>query len=426
MRLLVCLWIVWPILCTCVQGDHRGNGPHEEGGDGKDRGHGDLAESQLFLGPRESGSRKLYNENVNFAFRLYRHIISRPDFQSKNVFFSPLSVSLALAALSLGARGQTHEQLFRGLGFNETEITAEEVNEAFHQILLELNNKTDVDLSVGSALFMHDTFKPHPEFLDNLKRYYLSEGFTADFTKTSDTTDLINNYVKDKTHGKISRLVEGLDPSEVMYLTSYMYFKGKWEVPFDPEDTKEGFFHVNTTHKVPVQMMRNSNRFYVYQDADVNTNVLQLHYTDFVSMMLILPEHGLEALEKVFSRTLVGKWRRSVRKMDCDVYVPKFSMETLYDLKDVLIGMGISDIFGPGADLTGVADGPPVVSKVVQKAHFHVHESGSAAATGAQGGAGSGRVPVTLRYDRPFKIIVSNHKTKSILFMGKFVNPSEK
>ncbi|KAJ8380697.1 hypothetical protein SKAU_G00014750 [Synaphobranchus kaupii] len=70
-------------------------------------------------------------ENLNFAFHLHKHISALPDSQSKNVFFSPLSVSVALAALSLGARGKTHQQLFEGLGFNGTDITAEEVNQAF-------------------------------------------------------------------------------------------------------------------------------------------------------------------------------------------------------------------------------------------------------------------------------------------------------
>ncbi|KPP58277.1 hypothetical protein Z043_123913, partial [Scleropages formosus] len=300
--------------------------------------------------------------NAEFALHLYKCIVSQPDSQWKNVLFSPLSVSLALAALSLGAKGETHRQLFSGLSFNETEITVEEVNEAFHQILLDLSQKTDVDLSVGSALFMNDTFQPQPEFLESMKRYYHSEAFTADFTKTTGTTDLINKYVNDKTDGKINKLIQNLDPNTVMYLISYMYFKGKWEIPFDPEDTQESFFHVNKTHKVPVQMMKNSGSFLVYHDKKESTHVLQLYYNESVSMMLILPEHGLKALEKVLSGDLLSKWRRSLKKKECDVYIPKFSIEASYDLKDILTGMGITDIFSAGADFTGISDSPLVVS----------------------------------------------------------------
>ncbi|MFT7813566.1 alpha-1-antitrypsin-like [Arapaima gigas] len=391
MRILLCLCVVLLAICTSVQGDHHEGGHREKGHHGKEKKHQHGHHSGHHHGTghqhhewHEHGKLRLYNENAEFAFSLYKQITSQPDSQSKNVFFSPLSVSLALAALSLGARGQTHEQLFRGLGFNVSEITAEEVNEAFHQILLELNNKTDVELLVGSALFMHDTFKPHPEFLDSLKRYYLSEGFTADFTKTSDTTDLINSYVKDKTHGKISKLVEDLDPRTIMYLISYMYFKGKWEIPFDPKNTKQSVFHVNKTHTVPVQMMKNSDTFYVYHDKEVSAHVLQLRYNESVSMMLILPEHDLETLEKVFTRDHLKKWYRSVRKRWCDVYVPKFSIEASYDLEHILTAMGITDIFTAGADFSGIADSPLSVSEVVHKATLDVDESGStaAAATG--------------------------------------------
>ncbi|KAL4593223.1 alpha-1-antitrypsin-like [Arapaima gigas] len=230
MKLLLCLCIVLLVLCTSLQGNRQKEGEDKEHGRGQKSGHEQGRghdQGHHHHGRQKNGSLDIFMENVDFAFRLYKQIVLLPESQRVNVFFSPLSVSLALATLSLGARGQTHTQLLRGLGFNETEITAEEVNEAFHQILLELNNKTDVDLSVGSALFMHNTFKPHPEFLGNMKRYYLSEGFTANFSKTADTIELINSYVKNKTHGKIPRLVQDLDPRTIMYLISYMYFKGK-------------------------------------------------------------------------------------------------------------------------------------------------------------------------------------------------------
>ncbi|XP_018615539.2 alpha-1-antitrypsin-like [Scleropages formosus] len=450
MRLLFSLCIILLVLCISVLSDHHGHGDgqNKKGQHGKEHGkkdehkdghkherhhghhghHGHHRDRHHHHEKHENGSLRLYKENGEFAFSLYKQIASKSDSQSKNIFFSPLSVSLALAALSLGTRGKTHQQLFSGLGFNETEITVEEVNEAFHQILLDLSKKADVDLSVGSALFMHNTFKPQPEFLENMKRYYHSEGFTADFTKTTDTTDLINKYVKDKTHGKISKLVKDLDPSTVMYLISYMYFKGKWEIPFDPEKTQGSIFHVNKTHKVPVQMMAKSDSFFVYHDKEISAHVLQLRYNGSVSMMLILPEHGLEAFEKVFSRAHMKKWYRHVKETHCEVYIPKFSIETSYDLKDILTGMGITDIFSAGADFTGISDSPLVVSKVVQKATLDVDESGSTAtaATGVEVMLMSVRFPLILRFDRPFMMIIGHHETRSLLFMGKIVNPTGK
>ncbi|KAJ8262917.1 hypothetical protein COCON_G00153740 [Conger conger] len=259
-------------------------------------------------------SLKIFQENLDFAFRLYKHISAQPDSQSKNVFFSPLSVSVALAALSVGARGKTHLQLFEGLGFNSTEVTTEEVNQAFQHIHHNLNEKTDVDLSLGNALFIGRDFKPRPEFLESMKRYYESEGFSTDFSKPEEAKEQINKYVNEKTKGKISDLVQDVDPLTVMYIINYIYFKGKWEIPFDPKATKEHDFHVDDKTTVSVPMMYEEGGFYIYHDEDISTHVLQLHYNESVSMMLVLPEKGLQGLEEVVCKNHLRKWIRSVEK----------------------------------------------------------------------------------------------------------------
>lgn len=165
--------------------------------------------------------------NREFAFSLYRSLAANPDSQGKNIFFSPVSVSVALAALSVGARGETHQQLFRGLAFNDTLLSQTDVDGAF-QSLFEKTRKTSNEVtSEGTAVFMDNHFKPQPEFLDTLKRVYFADGFNVDFTKSSESADAINKYVEQKTRGKIDKLVENLDPTTVMYLISYIYFKGK-------------------------------------------------------------------------------------------------------------------------------------------------------------------------------------------------------
>lgn len=135
-------------------------------------------------------------------------------------------MSVALAALTLGARGETYDALFDGLALNDSDITEEGVHEGFRDILQNLNEQKEIDLKAGSALFMSDAFKPKDEFLDDLKTFYLSDGFKTDFTKTGEAAKVINDYVSNKTNGKISNLVDQVDPATVMYLVSYIYFKG--------------------------------------------------------------------------------------------------------------------------------------------------------------------------------------------------------
>ncbi|KAJ8380731.1 hypothetical protein SKAU_G00015090 [Synaphobranchus kaupii] len=230
-----------------------------------------------------NGSLRIYQENLDFAFRLYKHISALPDSQSKNIIFSPLSVSVALAALSLGARGKTHQQLFEGLGFNGTDITAEEVNQAFQHIQQDLNEKTDLDLSLGNALFIGQNAKLRPEFLESMKRYYQSEGFSTNFSNIEEAKQQINKYVEEKTKGKITNLVQEVDPLTVMYLINYIYFKGKWEMPFHPESTLEMPFFVNNTTTVTVPMMKENKKISVYYDAEIATHILQLHYNESVN-----------------------------------------------------------------------------------------------------------------------------------------------
>lgn len=230
MRLLLGFCIALVVLHFPVQGDHHGDhGAHGKGHGGHSHEKGHKHEHGHHHHEKHvNGSLRIYRQNGGFAFELYKHMTAQPDLQSENVFFSPLSLSLALAALSVGAQGETHRQLFDGLGFNETDITPEEVNSAFHDILMNLNQKKATDLSVGSAVFLDDNFKPRPEFLEALKRFYHSEGFTTDFTKSNEARQAVNNYVKEKTHGKITELVDSVEPSTLMILISYVYFKGKW------------------------------------------------------------------------------------------------------------------------------------------------------------------------------------------------------
>lgn len=164
--------------------------------------------------------------NSLFAFRLYRQLVSLPEYQSDNVFFSPLSLSVALAAVSVGARGDTYEALYDGLGFNSTNLSEEEVDQGFQDILQNLNKEEKVDLRAGSALFVSNSFTPKTDFLDGMKTYFLSACFTTDFTNRAEAAKSINDYVKKETKGKITNFVDQLDPSTLMYLVSFIYFRG--------------------------------------------------------------------------------------------------------------------------------------------------------------------------------------------------------
>ncbi|TMS03361.1 Alpha-1-antitrypsin-like protein [Larimichthys crocea] len=142
----------------------------------------------------------------------------------------------------------------------------------------------------AAAVFVDDNFKPRPEFLETLKQSYFADGFTVDFANAADSANTINEYVKGKTNGKIEELVKDPDPMTVMYLISYIYYKGKWATPFEPELTKEDTFTVDENTKVQVQMMNKEKRFDIYYDQAINTSVLHLPFNSSYSMLLMLPD----------------------------------------------------------------------------------------------------------------------------------------
>ncbi|XP_030004021.1 alpha-1-antitrypsin-like protein CM55-MS [Sphaeramia orbicularis] len=413
LRAVGVLWILSALVCV-------GRGHHHEG-----HGSSDQTDQHTTVPSSTNTVSLVKSANKDFALRLYTNLANHADSQGKNIFFSPVSVSVALAALSVGARGETHEQLFTGLGFNSSLLTQTDVDQAFHSLLN--NNGSQEDASQGTAVFVDDQFKTQPEFLDVLKQSYFADGFTVDFNQSTESANTINRYVEEKTHGKIDKMVESLDEDTVMYLLSYIYYKGKWASQFDPQLTKEDEFTVNENTKVSVQMMNKEDGFDTSYDREINTNVLHLHFTNSYSMLLLLPD-DMATLERVISPSHVHKWLNERFSQEINIFIPKFSIKTSYSLKDVLRQMGMTDMFSHQADLSGISERQKLfVSEVVHQASLDIDEVGgsAAAATGAVFHFLSypPYIPV-LKFDRPFMVLIIERNTADILFMGKITNPT--
>ena len=167
----------------------------------------------------------LASSNTDFAFSLYKQLaLENP---SKNVIFSPLSVSIALAFLSLGARGSTLTEILEGLKFNLTEIQEKEIHQGFQHLLQTLNKPSNqLQLSVGNAMFVQEELKLLDQFIEDARALFSSEAFSTNFRDTEAAKSLINEYVKNKTLGKIEELFKFLSPKTVLVLVNYIYFKG--------------------------------------------------------------------------------------------------------------------------------------------------------------------------------------------------------
>lgn len=166
------------------------------------------------------------SSNANFAFRLYQRLVSKTP--SQNIFFSPVSVSASLAMLSLGARSATKTQILQSMGFNLTHTPEPAIQQGFQHLVHSLNAPSkDLDLRMGSVLFIKKELQLQTHFLDNVKRLYESEVFSTDFSNTSTARERINSYVEKETKGKVVDLIQDLEPQTAMVLVNYIFFKGK-------------------------------------------------------------------------------------------------------------------------------------------------------------------------------------------------------
>ncbi|XP_015267757.1 PREDICTED: serpin A3-6-like [Gekko japonicus] len=133
----------------------------------------------------------------DFAFRLYNHVASDPA--SKNIFFSPLSISIAFSMLALGAKSETQSQVYKGLAFNLSETEEEEIHRGF-QLLIPIRNDPNntAQVKIGSSFFIQESLKLLPKFLEDVATLYNAEGFTTSFENATVAEKQINNYVADK------------------------------------------------------------------------------------------------------------------------------------------------------------------------------------------------------------------------------------
>ncbi|KFO74899.1 Alpha-1-antichymotrypsin, partial [Cuculus canorus] len=364
---------------------------------------------------------------ADFVFRFYKQAISKEA--DKNVFFSPMSISTAFAMLAVGAKTTTLSQIVEGLGFNSLpETRVHDIHESFHKVLAVLNcTAVNITLNIGNALFTGTGYELQETFLQNTKQFYDAEFMSSNFHNPEEAKNQINTYVEEKTKGKIPELIAHLDPSTVLVLVNYIYFKAAWQKSFDPLRTYEDDFFVNTNAPVRVNMMQCDSSYYSYYDEDLSCEVVEVPYQGTARALFILPDDGkMKQVEDALSKETICKWDNRLDTRRLNLRLPKISISGSYNVKNLLQEMGITEVFSSNADLSGVtSSGNLQVSQAIHKALLEVDEAGTEAA-----GATAlilTRVlhpSVTIKFNRPFIILISDKATGTILFMGKIVDPT--
>ncbi|XP_061569930.1 leukocyte elastase inhibitor-like isoform X2 [Cololabis saira] len=375
----------------------------------------------------------LTKANAIFSLDLLRKLSE--DDNSANIFFSPFSISSALAMVMLGARGNTAMQMSECLNTRECQ---DDVHALFNQLLSGLNKSGgSFELSVANRLYGEQSFQFLQEFLTETRKHYDAELESVDFiTSHQEARIRINNWVEKQTQGKIRDVVaEGvLNEMSRLVLVNAIYFKGTWNEPFLPYKTYDTDFKLNKNEKKKVKMMTQETHVPFAFIPEVNCQILEMPYKGKeLSMLIFLPKDieddttGLEKLEKQLTYEKFMEWTGELTVTQVNVSLPRFKLEETYDLNRVLTSMGMEDAFDEGkSDLSGMSGNKDLVlSKVTHKAFVEVNEEGTEAAA-ATSSFITLKCATMMPYfyaDQPFLFFIRHNATMSVLFAGRFCCP---
>lgn len=378
-------------------------------------------------GSSQQGIKEVVNANNKFAFDLYSQLNKSED---GNIFYSPYSISAALAMTYEGARGQTAEEIKSVFHFPESNI----LRPNFAVIYNEINKKDKpYKLSTGNALWVQQNYKFLEEYLSTVEKYYGGKAANLDFAgETEKSRQTINTFIEQQTANRIKDLIpQGiLDAATKLVLTNAIYFKGTWVWEFDKADTREQDFKISPTNIVKTPMMHMDIEKAKFNYADVgDLQILELPYKgDEISMLVLLPTGHLDTIEPNLTIEKLNEWKNEMKEEKLDaISLPKFEFDTKYFMKETLSAMGMPTAFG-NADFSGMTGTRSLfIDQVIHQAFVKVDEEGTEAAGATAVGMNESAVMQrkVFNADHPFVFVIQEKNTGNILFLGRVVDPTK-
>lgn len=401
------------------------------------RSNGQVLESELQRetpDASETALETLVRGNTAFAIDWYQALA---DSSEENLLVSPYSVSIALAMVWAGARGETKRQIKNALQYR---LKQTQLHPAFNALdrRLEKANESEKDtdvtpfqLSIANAIWGQMEFPFRESYLDTLARNYGASVHTLDFSATPDRARTqINEWVNDQTNGTIEQLFgKGtITAATRLVLTNAVYFKANWKHTFSPETTEDGQFTALDGSTSMVPMMSEINQFPVAETD--GHRLIELPYVgDTVGMIVILPKKGeFEAFERSLTPDRLHTLTQRLEPTSTALTLPRFSYESEFNLNRTLSALGMKHAFDRSkADFSGMVEsgaGSLSISDVVHKTHILVDEKGTeaAAATGVAMPVSAPAREFELTIDRPFLYAIRERTTGTILFLGRVVD----
>ncbi|NLL89776.1 MAG: serpin family protein [Dehalococcoidales bacterium] len=377
---------------------------------------------------------ELVKGNNEFAFDLYRQLAATKE---GNFFYSPYSISLALAMTYAGANGQTEEQMAETLKFL---LENEELHKAFNKLSIELNSRNEVpenseaqgfELNIVNATWGQRGFEFMQAFLDVLAENYDAGIRLLDYEKEPEACrKVINDWVYEQTNGKIEDLIPEGAISEItrLVLTNAIYFNAAWLHQFNEDYTYNDTFYLPDGTTVSVPMMHQTDKF-SYINGDDYTAIELLYDIHNMSMVIIMPDEGtFTDFENSLTAEVIDGILHSMNYGQVNLSMPKFEFESDFSLKAALKAMGMTDAFSDFADFSGITDKTDlIISDIIHKAFVSVDEEGTEAAAATAVIFIATSMPIEIgevNINHSFIFLIRDITTGSTLFIGRVINPA--
>jgi len=366
-------------------------------------------------------------EANSFAVSMYKQFAQADN---DNVFFSPISISMALGMTYAGADGETKKQISEVLNFpyNDKDFHAQ-----MGQLQSNLLDKQSegVDIALANQLWAENSYRFKCRYLRTTQKSYNSPVKRLDFSGNPNASRIeINQWVEELTRDRIKDLLPDGSISSLtkMVLTNAIYFKGQWDKKFEAENTRDDIFTTLEGKQVKTPMMNAKEKFNVYQGDGISLLELPYQGNDF-SMLVLLPneDRSIGEIERGLSVDNLNEYISKLSEKEVQLMFPKFKFDAEYQLKPVLSDMGMPIAFSNAANLSRMSRSNDLkIDEVFHKAFVEVSEEGTeaAAATAVVIVLKSITMPVEFYANRPFIFIIRENKDGNILFMGRVTNPN--
>jgi len=354
--------------------------------------------------------------NCSFQMNIFNEINKKK--KGQNLIISPLSIFQILSLAANGARNETKIEMIQTL----QHYNIDDLNSINFEILKVI--KTFKSVEIANSVMLN--FSPVQNFLE------LAEKYSAPYEKLI-SANQINNWCKEKTHGKIRKIIDKLNPNVQMLLLNAVYFKGEWVKKFKNKFTEKKIFYNFGTEMKKIDTMTQLTKFRYYEDKQIQA--VELPYVDDgMSALIILPREEIDINKYILSLSSdkynINNIIYNLNYVKVDLELPKFELDFYTSLKEILIDLGMEKAFTDNANFSGLkVENDLKIDDILHKTYLKVNEreTEAVAVTAVIGTKKTAKrstpeIIYQMKVNRPFLFIIRSNKLPfdiDILFISK-------